>query len=38
MGQAVRIRHSDAIDSLNLAMAVSIAAYAFTERDFQKGD
>lgn len=38
MGQAVRIRHSDAIDSLNLAMAVSIAAYAFTEQDFQKGD
>ena len=33
LGQAVRIPHSDAIDSLNLAVAVGIAAYAFcTER------
>ena len=29
-GQAVRIPHSDAIDSLNLAVAVAIGAYAFT--------
>ncbi len=28
-GQAVRIPHSDAIDSLNLAVAVAIGAYAF---------
>lgn len=32
-GTAVRIPHSDAIDSLNLAVAVSIAAYAFTQED-----
>ncbi len=30
MGQAVRIPHSQAIDSLNLAVAVAIGAYAFT--------
>lgn len=30
MGQAVRIPHSDEIDSLNLAVAVGIGAYAFT--------
>ncbi len=29
MGQAVRIPHSDAIDSLNLAVAVAIGAYSF---------
>ena len=29
MGQAVRIPQSDAIDSLNLAVAVSVGAYAF---------
>lgn len=29
MGQAVRIPHSDAIDSLNLSIAVGIGAYAF---------
>lgn len=29
MGQAVRIPHSSAIDSLNLAVAVAIGAYAF---------
>lgn len=34
MGQPVRILHSQAIDSLNLAVAVSIAAYAFTQQDF----
>lgn len=32
MGQPVRIPHSGAIDSLNLAVAVSIAAYAFTQQ------
>lgn len=31
MGQPVRIPQSDAIDSLNLAIAVSVAAYAFTQ-------
>lgn len=31
-GTPVRIPHSDRIDSLNLAVAVSIAAYAFTQR------
>ena len=31
MGQAVRIPHSDAIDSLNLAVAVAIGAYAFAQ-------
>ena len=31
LGQAVRIPHSGAIDSLNLAVAVAIGAYAFTE-------
>ena len=30
VGQAVRIPHSEAIDSLNLAVAVAIGAYAFT--------
>lgn len=34
MGHPVRIPHGDSIDSLNLAVAVSIAAYAFTESDF----
>lgn len=34
MGTPVRIAHSEEIDSLNLAVAVSIAAYAFTEEDF----
>lgn len=34
MGQPVRILHGPAIDSLNLAVAVSIAAYAFTQQDF----
>jgi len=29
LGQAVRIPHSEAIDSLNLAVAVAIGAYAF---------
>jgi len=29
LGQTVRIPHSDAIDSLNLAVAVAIGAYAF---------
>ena len=29
IGQAVRIPHSDAIDSLNLAVAVGLGAYAF---------
>lgn len=37
-GQAVRIPHTADIDSLNLAVAVSIAAYAFTEPMFSKGD
>lgn len=31
LGQPVRIPQSDAIDSLNLAIAVSVAAYAFTQ-------
>ena len=31
LGQPVRIPQSDAIDSLNLSVAVSIAAYAFTQ-------
>ena len=31
LGQAVRIPHSEAIDSLNLAVAVGIGAYAFTK-------
>lgn len=30
LGRAVRIPHADAIDSLNLAVAVAIGAYAFT--------
>jgi len=30
LGQAVKIRQSAAIDSLNLAISVAIAAYAFT--------
>lgn len=33
LGQPVRIPQSDAIDSLNLSVAVSIAAYAFTQTD-----
>lgn len=32
LGQPVRIRHTDAIDSLNLAMAAGIAIYEFTKR------
>lgn len=35
-GQAVRIVHGNQIDSLNLGVAVSIAAYAFTQKDFVK--
>lgn len=31
LGQAVRIPHSDAIDSLNLAVAAGIGAYAFAQ-------
>ena len=31
MGQAVRIPHSDLIDSLNLSVAVAIGAYAFSQ-------
>lgn len=31
LGQAVRIPHSQEIDSLNLAVAVAIGAYAFTQ-------
>lgn len=31
LGQAVRIPHSNSIDSLNLAVAVAIGAYAFTK-------
>ncbi|MCL1854368.1 MAG: TrmH family RNA methyltransferase [Clostridia bacterium] len=31
LGQAVRIPHSNDIDSLNLAVAVAIGAYAFTQ-------
>ncbi|MCE5342386.1 MAG: TrmH family RNA methyltransferase [Eubacteriales bacterium] len=31
LGQAVRIPHSDAIDSLNLAVATAIGAYAFVQ-------
>lgn len=34
LGQPVRIRHSDKIDSLNLSMAVGIALYDFTKQDF----
>ncbi len=33
MGTPVRIPQSDEVDSLNLAIAVSIAAYAFTNRE-----
>lgn len=36
MGTPTRIPHGSGIDSLNLAMAVSIAAYAFTEKNFQE--
>ncbi|MEG0902361.1 MAG: TrmH family RNA methyltransferase, partial [Clostridia bacterium] len=32
LGQAVRIPHNDQIDSLNLAIAVGIGAYAFMRR------
>lgn len=38
MGQAVRIPHSDRIDSLNLSIAVGIGAYAFTKANQNKGD
>lgn len=34
LGVPVRIVHNAEIDSLNLAVAVSVAAYAFTEEDF----
>ena len=37
MGQAVRIPHSDRIDSLNLAVAAAIGAYAFTHATDQEG-
>ncbi len=33
MGQAVRIPHSDRIDSLNLAIAVAVGAYAFVHAE-----
>ena len=33
LGQAVRIPHSAAIDSLNLAVAAAIGAYAFTQAE-----
>jgi rRNA methylases len=33
MGQAVRIPHSDAIDSLNLAVAAAIGAYFFVNKE-----
>jgi len=33
LGQAVRIPHSGAIDSLNLAVAAAIGAYAFVHRE-----
>lgn len=36
-GQAVRIPHSDAIDSLNLAVAAAIGAYAFAHASNRKG-
>lgn len=36
MGETVRIPHDLAIDSLNLAVAVSIAAYAFSEDRFDQ--
>jgi len=36
-GQAVRIVHGEQIDSLNLSIAVSIAAYAFTSQHFEGG-
>lgn len=36
LGTPVRIPHGKAIDSLNLAIAVSIAAYAFTLSDFEE--
>ncbi|MCL1963704.1 MAG: TrmH family RNA methyltransferase [Firmicutes bacterium] len=36
VGQAVRIPHGGQIDSLNLSVAVSIAAYAFTARQFEE--
>ena len=32
MGQAVRIPHSDEIDSLNLSVAAAIGMYVFAER------
>ena len=37
LGQAVRIPHSDAIDSLNLAVAVAIGAYAFAHANPKEG-
>ena len=36
LGQAVRIPHSDAIDSLNLAIAAAIGAYAFVHANNRK--
>lgn len=36
LGQAVCIAHSDAIDSLNLSIAVAIAAHAFANADKQE--
>jgi TrmH family RNA methyltransferase len=36
LGQPVRIRHSDRIDSLNLSMAAGIALYEFTKGDFSE--
>ena len=36
LGQAVRIPHSDAIDSLNLAVAAAIGAYAFVHATGRK--
>ena len=37
LGQAVRIPHSDAIDSLNLAVAAAIGAYAFAHAKDEEG-
>ncbi len=37
VGTPVRIPHAADIDSLNLAVAVSIAAYSFTARNFSEG-
>lgn len=38
LGQAVRIPHSDAIDSLNLAVAAAIGAYAFVHATGRKDE